>query len=132
MAATMIYYLAWQEDEWLDEILDRFPQVNALVPTTRTLELLKTHRDLGEVERAVIVVNAGDEREKCKEFLRLLQTDERLAADPLYIVGLREAEAERWRAAFPQANIIVITGFAVEFDYESVLKRMEADLEGAV
>lgn len=132
MAATMIYYLAWQEDDWLDEILDYFPQLNALVPTSRTLELLKAHRDIGEVERAVIVINAGDEQEKSREFIQLLQADDRLAADPLYIVGLREAEAEQWQKDFPQAKIIVITGFAVEFDYDAVFRQMEADLEGAV
>jgi hypothetical protein len=131
MSTAMIYYLAWQEDDWLDEILDRFPQVNALVPNAKTFQLLQEQRDTAEVERGVLVLNAACEQEKCREFLQLIETDERLAADPLYIVGLKPGEEEEWKAAYPRANIVVITGYAVEFDYDSVLDKMEADMEGA-
>jgi hypothetical protein len=131
MSTAMMYYLAWQEDDWLDELLDRFPQVHALVPNAKTFHLLREERDTGEVERGVIVLNAAYEQEKCREFLQLIQTDERLAADPLYIVGLKPEEKEEWKASYPQANIVVITGFAVEFDYDSVLDQMEADMGGA-
>ncbi|MFY0542581.1 hypothetical protein [Brevibacillus sp. H7] len=129
MSTAMMYYLAWQEDDWLDEILDRFPQVNALVPTAKTFQQLKEQRS--EMERVVIVLNAAYEQDKGKEFLRLLANDEQLSADPLYIVGLKPEEADEWQTAYPHAKIIVITGFAVEFDYDSVLAQMEADLEGA-
>jgi hypothetical protein len=131
MSTAMIYYLAWQEDDWLDEILDRFPQVHALVPNAKTFQLMQEQRDTGEVERGVIVLNAAHEQKTCREFLQRIETDQRLAADPLYIVGLKPEEEEEWKAAYPQANIVVITGFAVEFDYDSVLDQMAADMEGA-
>jgi len=129
MSTAMIYYLAWQEDDWLDELLDRFPQVNALVPTAKTFAQLQEQR--AQWDRAVLVLNAAQEQEKCQEFLEWLERDERLSADPLYIVGLKPDEEQEWQNRFPRARIIVITGFAVEFDYESVLDRMEEDLEGA-
>jgi hypothetical protein len=129
MSTAMMYYLAWQEDDWLDEILDRFPHVNALVPTAKTFAQLKEQRT--QWDRIVVVLNAANEQEKCREFLNLLESDERLSADPLYIVGLKPDEEQDWQNAYPRANIIVITGFAVEFDYDAVLTRMEEDLEGA-
>jgi len=129
MSTVMIYYLAWQEDDWLDELLDRFPQVNALVPTAKTFAQLQEQR--AHLDRVVLVLNAAQEQEKCQEFLEWLERDERLSADPVYIVGLKPDEEQEWQNRFPRARIIVITGFAVEFDYESVLDRMEEDLEGA-
>ncbi len=129
MSTAMMYYLAWQEDDWLDEILDRFRHVNALVPTPKTFQQIKEQRN--ELDRVVIVLNAAYEQEKCREFLQMLEDDERLSSDPLYIVGLKPEEEENWQKAHPHARIIVITGFAVEFDYDSVLALMEADLEGA-
>lgn len=131
MSTAMLYYLAWQEDDWLDEILDRFPEVNALVPTAKTFELLADQRKSGEIERAVLVLNAAHEQERCREFLQLCSADPQLSTDPLYIVGLKPEEEEAWQEAYPSAKIIVITGFAVEFDYDAVLARMEIDLEGA-
>jgi hypothetical protein len=131
MSTAMMYYLAWQEDDWLDEMLDRFPEVNALVPTAKTFATLSEQRRTGEVERAVLVLNAAHEQEKCHAFLRMCMEDERLSTDPLYIVGLRPEEEQVWQEAYPRANIVVITGFAVEFDYDAVLDRMEIDLEGA-
>lgn len=131
MSTAMLYYLAWQEDDWLDEVLDRFPEVNALVPTVKTFEMLAEQRKSGEVKRAVLVLNAAGERERTHEFLQLCKSDPQLSTDPLYIVGLKPEEEEAWQEAYPNAKIIVITGFAVEFDYDAVLARMEIDLEGA-
>lgn len=131
MSTAMLYYLAWQEDDWLDEVLDRFPEVNALVPTVKTFELLAEARKSGEVSRAVLVLNAAHEQERTREFLQLCLADPILSAEPLYIVGLKPEEEEAWQEAYPNAKIIVITGFAVEFDYDAVLARMEIDLEGA-
>lgn len=131
MSTAMLYYLAWQEDDWLDEVLDRFPEINAIVPSVKTFELLAKQRESGEIERAVLVLNAAVEQERCKDFLRLCQEHPQLSADPLYIVGLKPEEEEAWQEAYPHAKIIVITGFAVEFDYDAVLARMEIDLEGA-
>jgi hypothetical protein len=131
MSTAMLYYLAWHEDDWLDEVLDRFPEVNAIVPSVKTFELLAKQRESQEVERAVLVLNAAAEQERCREFLRLSQEHPMLSKDPLYIVGLKPDEEKAWQEAYPHAKIIVITGFAVEFDYDAVLARMEIDLEGA-
>lgn len=131
MSTAMMYYLAWHEDDWLDEVLDRFPEVNAVVPTVKTFEMLSEQRKSGEVKRAVLVLNAAQEQDRCREFLRLCMADPNISADPLYIVGLKPTEEEAWQEAYPHAKIIVITGFAVEFDYDAVLARMEIDLEGA-
>ncbi|WNC13404.1 hypothetical protein [Brevibacillus brevis] len=130
MSTAMLYYLAWQEDDWLDEVLDRFPEVNALVPTVKTFEMLAERRQSGEVTRAVLVLNAAEEQARCREFLQLVLAHPQLSRDPLYIVGLKPEEEEAWQEAYPNAKIIVITGFAVEFDYDAVLARMEIDLEG--
>lgn len=131
MSTAMLYYLAWQEDDWLDEVLDRFPEVNALVPTVKTFEILAEQRESGEVKHAVLVLNAAQEQERCREFLQLCKAHAQMSRDPLYIVGLKPEEEEAWQEAYPNAKIIVITGFAVEFDYDAVLARMEIDLEGA-
>ncbi|TGV05514.1 hypothetical protein EN829_054540 [Mesorhizobium sp. M00.F.Ca.ET.186.01.1.1] len=131
MSTAMLYYLAWHEDDWLDEVLDRFPEVNAMVPTAKTFELIVGQRESKEVERAVLVLNAAQEQDRCREFLRLCQEHPELSKDPLYLVGLKPDEEEAWKEAYPYAKIIVITGFAVEFDYDAVLARMEIDLEGA-
>ncbi|MGN7469804.1 hypothetical protein [Brevibacillus sp. SAFN-007a] len=131
MSTAMLYYLAWHEDDWLDEVLDRFPEVNAMVPTAKTFELIAGQRESNEVTRAVLVLNAAEEQDRCREFLRLRQEHPLLSKDPLYLVGLKPEEEEAWQEAYPDAKIIVITGFAVEFDYDAVLARMEIDLEGA-
>lgn len=131
MSTAMMYYLAWHEDDWLDEILDRFPEVNAVVPTTKTYAMLAEQRRSGEVRRAVLVLNAAQEQERCHAFLQMCMADELLSKDPLYIVGLKPEEEKEWQEAYPHAKIIVITGFAVEFDYDAVLARMEIDLEGS-
>ncbi|MGG1663602.1 hypothetical protein [Brevibacillus sp. NRS-1366] len=131
MTTAMMYYLAWHEDDWLDEVLDRFPEVNAIVPTAKTFEMLAKQRESGEVTRAVLVLNAVEEQERCRDFLRLCREHPQLSTDPLYIVGLKPEEEGAWQEAYPNAKIIVITGFAVEFDYDAVLARMESDLEGA-
>ncbi|WP_139491434.1 hypothetical protein [Brevibacillus dissolubilis] len=127
MSRNMLYYLAWEEDDWLDELLDYFPVINAVVPTTKTLQLMKEHCEIGEVDKAVIVINLAHEKEKNKDFLAQLAGDEELSRYPLYFVGLKEAEKDEWQAAYPQAKIIVITGFVVEFDFEAVCKQIEAE-----
>ncbi|EMT52040.1 hypothetical protein I532_14393 [Brevibacillus borstelensis AK1] len=132
MSTAMMVYLAWQEDDWLDEILDRFSEVRAMVPNAKTFRLLKEEKDSQQIDRyVVIVLNAAYEQEECRQFLQQWEADGRSAHDSLYIVGLKPDEQESWQRAYPQANIIVITGFAVEFDYDSVLSQMESDLEGS-
>ncbi|WP_134685979.1 hypothetical protein [Brevibacillus migulae] len=131
MTVQMIYYLAWQEDDWLDEILDFFPQVNAVVPTAKVLEQIKARHEQGEADKLLFVVNVADEQEKSKEFLQSLQKDEKLSKMPLYLVGVDAAEEESWKQAFPQANVIVIRVHPFEFDYEAVFRQMKSEWEGA-
>ncbi|USG67086.1 hypothetical protein NDK47_07285 [Brevibacillus ruminantium] len=130
MSTAMMVYLAWEEDDWLDEVLDRFPEVRAMVPNVKTWQLLQEERHIHGLDRYVIVLNAAHEQEECRQFLRLLQESESFSRDSLYIVGLKPEEEESWQRDYPQAKIIVITGFAVEFDYDAVLSQMESDLEG--
>lgn len=131
MAQAMIYYLAWQEDDWLDELLDFFPAVNAVVPTRKTLDLMREQRAEGLADKRLVVLNPSGEEEKSREFLQALTADLDWQAVPLYIVGLTEEQAPAWQEAYPQAKVIVITGFAVEFDYTGVMRQMQADLEGS-
>jgi len=131
MAQAMIYYLAWQEDDWLDELLDFFPAVNAVVPTLKTLDLMRHQRAEGLADQRLVVLNPAGEEAKSREFLQSLTADPDWKAAPLYIVGLTEHQAPAWQEAYPQAKVIVITGFAVEFDYEGVMRQMQADLEGS-
>jgi len=126
-AQNMLYYLAWEEDDWLDEILDYFRSVNAVVPTAKTLQFMKEQRAEGVARNAVVVLNAAHEPEKSMEFLHLLQNDDEWKNVPLYIVGLEEHQEAEWQAAFPRANIVVIRGSKYEFDYEAVLKEMNAE-----
>lgn len=130
MGRQMLYYLAWQEDDWLDEILDFFPQVNAVVPTAKTLEQIKLDHQQGEADKLLLVVNVAGEKEKSKEFLALLQKTEKLSDKPLYVVGVEPAEEESWQHAFPQAKVIAIKVHPFEFPYEEVLQQMKADWEG--
>ncbi len=131
MATQMLYYLAWQEDDWLDEILDFFPQVNAVVPTAKTLEQIKLQHDQGERDKLLLVLNVAGETEKSKEFLSLLQKEEKLSDKPLYLVGVEPSEEESWQQAVPQAKVIAIKVHPFEFPYEEVLRQMKADWEGA-
>lgn len=124
---NMVYYLSWEEDDWLDEILDFFPSVNALVPTVKTVEQIRKQLEEGIVERALFIVNVGEQGDKTGEIVRLLASDSAFSRFPLYLVGLNETEAEKWKSVVPQAKTVVITGFAVEFDYEAVLREMKAD-----
>lgn len=131
MSTAMLVYLAGEEDDWLDEILDRFQEVRAMVPGAKTFRLLQEERQALGLERMVLVVNAAYEQEECRQFLRLVQEDEQFASDPLYLVGLKEGEQDSWKQAYPQAKMVVMTGFAVEFDYDAVLSQMASDLEGS-
>jgi len=130
MTVQMIYYLAWQEDDWLDEILDFFPQVNAVVPTAKVLEQIKARHEQGEADKLLFVVNVADEKEKSIAFLQSLQQDEKLSKMPLYLVGADASDEESWKQEFPQANVIVIRVHPFEFDYEAVFRQMKSEWEG--
>ncbi|MGE5700940.1 MAG: hypothetical protein ACM32O_00250 [Clostridia bacterium] len=127
----MIYYLTWQEDDWLDEIIDRFPGVNAMVPNTKTLQMILEARTSNEINRSVIVVNVAFEPEQIESFLLKLSADSVLGKEPLFLVGASPAESAAWQAKYPQADVIAIDCHPFEFDYDSVLDRMEQKLGGA-
>ncbi len=131
MTKQMVYYLAWQEDEWLDEFLDRFPNVNALVPTVKSLEQIKAQR-AGEGDRILLVINPSGEPQLTRELLRKLSEDEALSREPLYLVGVRPDEAAEWQAASPHARVVVMDKPSYEFDFDNVLDRMEAEWEEQV
>ncbi|NGQ96835.1 hypothetical protein G3578_16845 [Brevibacillus sp. SYP-B805] len=126
-----VCYLAWQEDDWLDEVLDYFPQVNATVPTAKAWAAVTEERMRAGLERALVILNVAGEKEKSMAFLQRLQAEGAFADDPLYLVGVAPEEAEEWQQRFPRASVIVITGHPFEFDYEAVFRQMEAALEGA-
>ncbi|MBO8165225.1 MAG: hypothetical protein H0Z34_16195 [Brevibacillus sp.] len=131
MKRIMVHYFAWQEDEWLDELLDYFTDVHALIPSPQTLAIVKEQRREEGIDKGIIVVNPAGGEEQSKAFLDLLTADEALKRDPLYIVGISEQERAAWQEAYPRAKVVAITGFAVEFDYSAVLARMESDWEAA-
>ncbi|MGO0062413.1 hypothetical protein ACTID9_20725 [Brevibacillus fluminis] len=125
----MIYYLTWQEDDWLDEIIDRFPGVNALVPNGKSLQAIRQAKAAGEVTRMVIVVNVGQEPEETKQFLDVLAADGDLASYPLFLVGGTPDAKSEWQAGYPQADVVAIDCHPFEFDYDAVLSRMERRME---
>ncbi|MFM1652229.1 hypothetical protein ACI7RC_09015 [Brevibacillus sp. B_LB10_24] len=127
MAKQMVYYISWQEDDWLDELLDYFPAVNALVPAAKTCQAIKEQRQSGEVEQAVFVVNPAADPEETDKFLQQLTRDPELSKEPLYLVGVKEPEADSWRERYPQAKVVVISGYSFDFDYEAVLAQIEAE-----
>lgn len=131
MGTQMIYYLAWDEDDWLDELLDFFPQVNAVLPTAKTLEQIRADHEQPEADKLLFVVNVAAEAKKSQEFLALLQQDDKLADKPLYLVGVDPAEEASWQQQYPHARVVAIKGHPFEFDYEKILQQMKSDWEGA-
>jgi hypothetical protein len=125
MALDMVYYLAFEEDDWLDEILDYFREVNSVVPSTKTLQLMREQRANGVVENVLLVINVAHEKERSKDFLLHLQADDIWTNIPLYLVGVDEDEEAQWRTICPRAKVVVIRGSKYEFDYEAVLKDMK-------
>lgn len=117
----MIYYLTWQEDDWLDEIIDRFPGMNALVPNGKSLQVIRQAKAAGEVTRMVIVVNVGQEPEETKQFLDMLAADGDLASYPLFLVGGAPDVKSEWQESYPQADVVAIDCHPFEFDYDAVL-----------
>lgn len=127
MAKRMVYYVSWEEDDWLDEILDRFPEVNALVPTAKSLKRIREQRERGEVEKAACVVNVSGDQKEIRAFLDGLVSDERLSGDPLFLVGMKEAESDEWQRLYPQARVAAVPPYDFTFDYGSVLSAIEAE-----
>lgn len=125
----MIYYMTWQEDDWLDEIIDRFPGVNAMVPNGKTLQLIRQAKAEGEVDRVVLVISVAHEPQETKQFVDLLVADPVFAESPLFLVGVSPAEQSEWQAGYPRADVVAIDCHPFEFDYDAVLARMGQGLE---
>ncbi|MFB0831161.1 hypothetical protein [Brevibacillus laterosporus] len=130
MASKMLYYLAAEEDHWLDELLDYFPIMNATVPTKKSLQMIEEQLKAGEITQSVLVINVSGLEDRLSTLLEECQELEHVQKQPLYLVGIKEGEEEQWRNNYPQAKIVAITGFLVEFDFEAVCREMEADLGG--
>ncbi|ERM17196.1 hypothetical protein [Brevibacillus laterosporus] len=130
MASKMLYYLAAEEDHWLDELLDYFPIMNATVPTKKSLQMIEEQLKAGEITQSVLVINVSGLEDRLPTLLEEYQELEHVQKQPLYLVGIKEGEEEQWRNNYPQAKIVAITGFLVEFDFEAVCREMEADLGG--
>ncbi len=126
----MSYYFTWQEDDWLDELIDYFTSINAIVPTAKSLQSIAAERQDDRSDRALVIVNVAHEPDKTEVFLRELAAHERFATGPLYLVGATEENRHKWQAVCPDARVIVITGHPFEFDYGAVFAEMEARLEG--
>ncbi|MBA4533707.1 hypothetical protein [Brevibacillus halotolerans] len=130
MASKMLYYLAAEEDHWLDELLDYFPIMNATVPTKKSLQMIEEQLKEGEITQSVLVINVSGLEDRLPTLLEECQELEHVQKQPLYLVGIKEGEEEQWRNNYPEAKIVAITGFLVEFDFEAVCREMEADLGG--
>ncbi|AIG28242.1 hypothetical protein EGH10_02405 [Brevibacillus laterosporus] len=130
MASKMLYYLAAEEDHWLDELLDYFPIMNATVPTKKSLQMIEEQLKAGEITQSVLVINVSGLEDRLSTLLEECQELEHVQKQPLYLVGIKEGEEEQWRNNYPQAKIVAITGFLVEFDFEAVCREIEADLGG--
>lgn len=126
----MIYYLTWQEDDWLDEIIDRFPGVNAMVPNGKTLQLIRQAKTEGEISRMVIVVNVAHEPSQTETFLQTMTADAEFADKPLFLVGVSPAKQSEWQIKYPDADVVAIDCHPFEFDYDAVLSRMAKGLVG--
>lgn len=127
----MIYYLTWQEDDWLDEIIDRFPGVNAMVPNGKNLERIKRERLAGELKRSVLVVNVAHEPEDTLACLERIKQDDMLGNEPLFLVGVQPQEQAVWQQRYPQAKVIAIDCHPFEFNYDAVLDQMQQELGDA-
>ena len=127
MERPIVFYFAWQEDQWLDELLDYFADVIALLPAPQSLAVAKTERLAEAGKTALLIVNPQGEPEKSRRFLDLLTVDETLAGDALYIVGVPEAEAAAWQAAYPAAEVVAMREPAFAFDFAQVLARMAGE-----
>lgn len=126
MERLIVFYFTWQEDQWLDELLDHFPAVIAMLPTAQSLRLAKEQLREEEAKKALLIVHPAGETEQTRDFLDRLACDETFAEHPLYIVGVAEAEQAAWQAACPAAEVVAVGEADVAFDYTEVLARMAA------
>lgn len=130
MARNILYYFSWQEDVWLDEFLDRFREVNALVPNSKSLQLIQEEREQNPSVGMVIVVNVEEANAETEQFLQSLEKSPLYGEVPLFFVGLKnEQEEAGWLARYPQAKGIVVAEHTYDYDYEPILSRIEAEWE---
>ena len=128
MERNILVYYAWEEDLWLDEFLDRFREVNAMVPNPKSLQVLQDDRKDNPEQGLVIVVNVGEGRVETEQFLQALAQTTLYSEVPLFFVGLNsEEEKQEWIQRYPNAKGIVVTEHTWDYDYEPILKRIEAE-----
>lgn len=126
MERNILYYFAWQEDIWLDEFLDRFQEVIALVPTGKSLQEIQ---DTSSAKR-VIVVNVEQQPEETELFLQALMKSDLYEEVPIFFVGLdSEQKKVDWVSRYPRAKGIVVEEHTYDYNYEPILSQIEAEWE---
>lgn len=128
MERNSLVYYAWEEDVWLDEFLDRFRDVNAMIPNPKSLQVILEERRENPAYSVVIVVNVGEGRPETEQFLQALVQTPLYEQVPLYFVGLNsEEEKQEWLQRYAKAKGIVVVEHTWDYDYEPILKQMEAE-----
>lgn len=129
-AKNRLVYYAWEEDIWLDEFLDRFRDVNAMIPNPKSLQMLQEEISENPGSKLVIVVNVGEGKPETEDFLQALEQVPFYSQVPLYFVGLSsEEEKHEWLRRYPHAKGIVVTEHTWDYDYEPILRQIEAEWE---
>lgn len=126
MDRKILYYFAWQEDVWLDEFLDRFQEVIALVPTGKSLQEIED----ATTSSKVVVVNVEVQPEETEQFLTALIKSSLYDEIPIFFVGLEsEQKKEEWLSRYPKAKGIVVEEHTYDYNYEPILSQIEAEWE---
>lgn len=126
MDQKILYYFAWQEDIWLDEFLDRFQEVIALVPTAKSLQEIQD----APSQNKVIVVNVEEQPDETELFLQTLFNSSLLDDVPVFFVGLdSEQKKAEWVSRYPRAKGIVVEEHTYDYNYEPILSQIEAEWE---
>ncbi|MGD8192388.1 hypothetical protein ACQCN2_20645 [Brevibacillus ginsengisoli] len=128
MKRNILAYYAWEEDLWLDEFLDRFREVNAMVPTPKSLQSLQDEIKDDHEQSLIIVVNVGEGKQETEQFLKALVQTPLYSAIPLFFVGLNsEEEKQEWIKRYPNAKGIVVVEHTWDYDYEPIMRQIEAE-----
>lgn len=126
MDRKLLYYFAWQEDIWLDEFLDRFQEVIALVPTAKSLQEIND----APTSRKVIVVNVEEQPDETEQFITIIFQSSQYAGIPVFFVGLNsEQKKAEWLSRYPKAKGIVVEEHTYDYNYELILNQIEAEWE---
>lgn len=125
---NILVYFAWEEDIWLDEFLDRFREVNAMIPNLKSLQMLQEEQSVDAPSNLVIVVNVGEGKEETEGFLQALTQSSLYTDVPLFFVGISSDEEQaEWSKRYPRAKGIVVQEHTWDHDYEPILSLIEAE-----